>query len=239
MNQVLLLWELQQNQSELEKIGKKLQEIKKEDKLENIKLGLKQLEYDLTTNKTHLEMKKIEVKRSEKKHKQIEDNLKLVTSKLYDGSISNIKQLTQLQEEETSLRKQCTELENKIYEDMEKIEEYINNIEIKQVEFDKLNKSVAVLQKKYTNDTADLYKIYNELLEKIKKVNEKIDPEFLKKYNLIIKRKHKAVVKIKNECCTGCHMNISLSTISKLKKDKAVCYCDNCGRILLYTNKDE
>lgn len=234
MEQVRLLWELQESEQKLSKINKEIKKINMEDQVGNVEVQLKKLEYDLITDKTQLEMKKIEVARSEKKLKQIDEKIKELNQKLYSGVITDNKQLMQMQEEENLLKEKCGELEEKTFAYMEKIEKCTDAIEVKQAEYDKFREDVIMLQEKHIKQTNGLSVQSEQVEEQLKEVYKNIKPDFIKKYEAIKKRKSRAVVKVIKDSCTGCHMNISMSTISKLKKDKEVCYCDNCGRILLY-----
>ncbi|WDV44509.1 C4-type zinc ribbon domain-containing protein [Clostridiaceae bacterium M8S5] len=239
MKQIKLLWEHQEKQHELTKTLKSLKQIKEDDKLENVQVELKQLEYDLITNKTQLEMKKIEIERSERKLKIINDNLGQTTQRLYSGDITDSKELIEIHKEEERLREQCDLIEEEIYLNLEKIDAYDEIIKLKQKEYTRSSENVSFLHREHIDQTTKLKEKCKELRTKLQQLNSKIEPDFIKKYNAISKMKHRAVVKVKNKSCTGCHMNIPLSTISRLKKDEVVCYCDNCGRILLYSKEPE
>jgi predicted nucleic acid-binding Zn-ribbon protein len=61
-----------------------------------------------------------------------------------------------------------------------------------------------------------------------------LNADLLDDYERIFARKNEAVVGLRNDTCTGCHMKISLSTAGEVKAGKSIVHCDNCHRILYF-----
>lgn len=67
----------------------------------------------------------------------------------------------------------------------------------------------------------------------------KVPPDLLDTYQRIFKSKNgKAVVGLESGLCTGCHMKVIKSTVVEVKAEKAIAFCENCGRILYNWTED-
>ncbi|MEX2581134.1 MAG: C4-type zinc ribbon domain-containing protein [Verrucomicrobiales bacterium] len=66
-----------------------------------------------------------------------------------------------------------------------------------------------------------------------------VEETLLDTYRRLFKAKHGlAVVGLVDEICQGCHMKVVKSTVVKVKGDKRVATCENCGRILYWWTDD-
>jgi predicted nucleic acid-binding Zn-ribbon protein len=61
---------------------------------------------------------------------------------------------------------------------------------------------------------------------------EGLDEDLLDTYQRLFLTKGEAVVAVRNEVCSGCHMKITVSTSAKVKAQKSVVHCEQCNRIL-------
>ena len=61
----------------------------------------------------------------------------------------------------------------------------------------------------------------------------KIDEDLLALFERLFKSKGDAVVvALEHEVCTGCHMKVTTQTAHRVKANKEIVSCENCGRIL-------
>jgi len=75
--------------------------------------------------------------------------------------------------------------------------------------------------------------------QKRKEIIGELDPELLKRYTTLKeKRDGIAVVKVKNEGCQGCYVNIPPQLYNEVQKNQEIILCPNCHRILYWENKD-
>jgi len=66
-----------------------------------------------------------------------------------------------------------------------------------------------------------------------------LDPELMKRYTTLKERRNGiAVVKVKNEGCQGCYVNIPPQLYNEVQKNREIIVCPNCHRILYWENKD-
>jgi hypothetical protein len=68
------------------------------------------------------------------------------------------------------------------------------------------------------------------------KLAEDIDEDLLYQYNkLFVNKGGLAVVALEHETCMGCHMKLTTQTAVRVKGGREILNCEQCGRILYYT----
>jgi predicted nucleic acid-binding Zn-ribbon protein len=61
----------------------------------------------------------------------------------------------------------------------------------------------------------------------------KVEEDLLDTYNRLFRSKSdQAVVAFEHDVCTGCHMKLTASTSAKVRAEKQITHCEQCGRIL-------
>ncbi|RKD34716.1 zinc ribbon domain-containing protein [Thermohalobacter berrensis] len=238
MSQLVLLWNLEEQYNNIKKLKEQLDNILNEKETEDLRVKLKQTEYDLTNKKTLLEVNDIKIKRNTHKVEQLNFQLKENEKKLYSGKVSNIDQLSHMQKESERTKEEIQNVENEILELMEDTDNLKKEIEENENKYKSLKKELDETIKKYDILKEELEQKIKEKEKEIKILSGKIEKDLLNKYLKLKEKKGKAIVKISGDRCTGCHMSVPLSIISKLKSKKVIVTCDNCGRILYYEKED-
>ena len=68
------------------------------------------------------------------------------------------------------------------------------------------------------------------------KLTADIDEDLLYQYNKLFANKAGlAVVALEHETCMGCHMKLTTQTAVRVKGNKEILNCEQCGRILYYS----
>jgi len=131
--------------------------------------------------------------------------------------------------------------------DIEKIEDH--EIELME-EAEKFKGLIADADKEYAQTKAHTERQIVEIATKIKaiegqlieleaeraKLAEGIDEDLLYQYNrLFINKGGLAVVALEHETCMGCHMKLTTQTAVRVKGNKEILNCEQCGRILYYS----
>lgn len=62
----------------------------------------------------------------------------------------------------------------------------------------------------------------------------KVEEDLLDRYNRIFANKGEAIVAVEHEVCMGCHMKITPQTVHRVKAEREIVHCEQCGRILFY-----
>ncbi len=96
-----------------------------------------------------------------------------------------------------------------------------------------VNHEVAQLSDRKKNDEAAVADLEKEKAEHIGKVED--DSLLLHYERVLAKKADAAVVPLENGQCKGCHMKVTSATVIKAKADKEVAMCENCGRILYFS----
>jgi predicted nucleic acid-binding Zn-ribbon protein len=111
----------------------------------------------------------------------------------------------------------------------EKIKEYKQRSE----EVDKNNTAQLAYLKKELNSIEDKVKIKQG---ERKNLTVRIDKRLLSTYERVKKgRGDQVIVTIKKRACTGCYKGIPPQKIQEIRKGDLIFTCDNCGRILIWT----
>ncbi|MBV9391950.1 MAG: hypothetical protein JOY96_08680, partial [Verrucomicrobia bacterium] len=66
-------------------------------------------------------------------------------------------------------------------------------------------------------------------------LSQSIDPNLLFRYNrLFLSKGGDAVVPIEHEVCMGCHMKNTTTLVHRVKLEREIVHCEQCGRMLYY-----
>jgi uncharacterized protein len=59
-----------------------------------------------------------------------------------------------------------------------------------------------------------------------------VDEELLDTFNRLFANKNEAVVSLEHGVCMGCHMSVTTQTVVRVKGNREIVHCEQCGRIL-------
>lgn len=237
MGQLELLWHLQNHDRKLKRLKLKLENVEKKEKLNELVLRLKEIEYDITNKKTQHDVNEVKIQRYNIKLEQLTFSLKETEKKLYGGNVKDVRQLTYINKEAQDLKKEIIKIEKEVISLMEDVERL--DIELVNIDetYKKLEHDLQDERKQIELATKQLkLRIVNEN-KTIEKIIPNIEEKLMKEYYLLKERKGKAIAEVSDDKCNGCHMSIPLSILNKLRNTEVITYCDNCGRIL-YFNPD-
>jgi hypothetical protein len=131
--------------------------------------------------------------------------------------------------------------------DIEKIED--REIELME-EAEKMKVTVADAEKQHKQTREHTDRQIAEIAGKVKaieaqlaeleaeraKLSEGVDEDLLYQYNkLFVNKGGLAVVALEHETCMGCHMKLTTQTAVRVKGNREILNCEQCGRILYYS----
>lgn len=237
MNQLKLLWNLQEQDEELDQLSNKLNEIEKGEDIEELELKLQQSEYDISNSKTQMDVYNAKITRHSKKVEELNFKSKEIEEKLYSGEITDLNQIKHMNKEIQSLNQLVEELESEILSFMENFE-YLKE-GLVQLESDQkiYRQELDRSKEARSNNIKELIDIIAEKEGLRTKFMQSIEESLLSEYQSLKASRGRAVIKISDDKCSGCNMNIPLTTVAKLKKNNSINYCDNCDRILLFSKE--
>ena len=152
--------------------------------------------------------------------------------RLYSGSVTNPKELSDLQDEIKSLGRRVESLEEEILEVM-------LEVEVAEEEQSESQTAVDDLEASWANETVDLKQEQNELALRLHHLMESrkahlptVKPDALKQYNNLSQKKGGvAVSKVRVNKCLSCQITNSDQVVKNAKSGNIV-NCAGCGRII-------
>lgn len=234
MNQLDLLWELENQKTVLEKYKKDFHEIRNNKNIEEIiekanslKNNIVELNHRLTTNDLLLK---------DNNKSLIEYNYKIarLRKELYGGIVTDLEQLDYMNKEKDKLKLKIDSLEIDILTLMDQMERM-------ELELVSLEKDLFVIENKLEefkyNKSVNLRKLEDDINKShsnLELLEDKIDLKLLERFNILRNTRQSSVVKVKEGICTGCNMRIPTYQIDIIKSKNEIVYCESCGRILYF-----
>ncbi len=228
------LYELQQIELDIDMLRKRLKEHSVFDEFKKLQNEAADSKKAVELAEGKLNEQRIISKRLEMDMQKVEAQNKAVQASLYDGSVNNAKELSQLEEKGKELSRERDKQEEAVLLSMEVVEE--------------LELSFETAKKKYKNKVLKLKELQNygnkeiqhlkdEIMshqEKRDTLSQKISKELLEDYKS--KRRMfsgRPLALLIGDICGVCRVSISSRTKNLLCNPEAVVVCDNCGRILI------
>ncbi len=163
--------------------------------------------------------------------KNKENELKKINKDLYSGLIKDIKLLESMKNKEMNLEELKEKIEQSLIDNMDLIESFNTKIQKCKTKSIELKKSIENLEKKISQKIEEYTNELSINLDQIERLRSEINNEDLIKYD-DIKSKHKnALVKVENNICGGCNVELFMNKISKLDHNEII-ECENCGRLM-------
>ena len=74
----------------------------------------------------------------------------------------------------------------------------------------------------------------SELESSRARFTEGLDEDLLDVYQRLFQNKGEAVVGLRHDVCSGCHMKVTASTSSQVRTKRSIVHCEQCNRILYF-----
>jgi len=217
---------------------KKIRTLKQE--LKAAPLERKELDAKLATATAQLEAAKQKSKELEVEKKNLE-----LSAQSKRDSIAKFRN----QQFQTRKNEEFQALTNEIkrYEgDIQGIEDHELEV-MEQIEQSKI--ALAASEKEFAQSKAQIAQQVADLDSKAKalqgQLNEietdraelaaNVEEDLLDRYTRIFHNKGEAVVAVEHGVCMGCHMSLTPQTVHRVKAEKEIVHCEQCSRILFYT----
>lgn len=230
MNQRTFLYQLQLLDNQIEKNNKRLNEIEEiiADEKEIIEARSKLEQVEKSYNQLNKKFNKISDEAS-----LLSEKIKKSQTSLYDGSVTNHKELQDINTEIASLSKRHTILDEELLELLMAMETAENKAKEAKEQFDlkvkeKNDKTNLLLSEK----TTLLKENQKVQIEKEPVINQ-IDDAYLQIYNKLQRTKNKiAIAPILDGACSICGNILTPMEIQKAKSSQDDIYCPVCKRFL-------
>lgn len=232
MSQVFKLFRLQQIDSQLDRSRLRLQEI--ERKLEDNSLLLAiQTEVQEAEEKYQEALNRLRSleQQSGAQRAKIEE----VESALYGGKIKNPKELQDLQNESSALKRYLTVLEDRQLEAMIKLEETEALLDASKQKYSKALALFELNRSKLSLERESLIKDITRQESERAAICESIPIDYSELYEqLRIQRGGIAVARIVDRTCSACGSTLSAALFSLAQNPNSITRCSTCSRILYF-----
>ena len=174
-------------------------------------------------------------RRLEDEIESIGEKRKQVEATLYSGSVSNARELQDLQEESEALGRRITHLEDRDLELMEKLEPVDAELEV-------LNRTRTAEQERLdaagvrlTTAEAELQVELDRVSAERDEVVQKVPAELLSQYEKLRSGLGGiGVARLVGSQCGGCHLTLSAMEVARIRKNRdEITNCEECGRLLV------
>lgn len=162
------------------------------------------------------------------------EQIAILGKKLYDGSITNVKEMNSNSKKLESLKNTVKKAEDEILTSMERQDELRSKLEEMSAE---LNNKAEDYRGKHSGLLANQQRV-RQLIARIplirQKMLDKLDVETWQRYMDMKKRFNDPLARVEKATCMGCRMGITFNELRLLKQGEDIVYCSNCGRMLYW-----
>ena len=176
-----------------------------------------------------------DLKDTELKLEGVETKRKNYQQKLYQGTVTNAKELTNIEKEIEALGRQRSDLDGKVLELMEQVEQAqaVNTVAEAEAHRAEGHRTdvVASFRSRFEALGLEQTELTRQRQEAAAQVEDKA---MLKRYEDIrAKSAGVGIAKIDGNACGGCHMTLPATLIKAVREGAQAQTCENCGRMLL------
>lgn len=158
--------------------------------------------------------------------------LREVEGKLYGGKVTNIKELSSLQEEFDQLKSKLKQKDDRVLEVMGEIDVAQKSLKAQEQKFKDVETHWRQEQKKLTQDSSMLGGVIAQLDKKRVAMTAEIAASHLKVYEgLRGAMQGKVVAKMEQGKCQGCRLSLSIDELKRVRGSGLV-QCSSCHRIM-------
>ena len=229
-NSTFHLYQLQKIDSRIDLLNKRLGEI---SAIRNNNAERKNLESNLNSIKKSVSLLKKSYTDLEEKVNTKKMKIEQSEASLYGGTITNPKELQDLQKEIQSIRQTISSLEDDQLQKLIEIEavekQESEGLEELSILDEKLSRVYSSLSNEEKEINAELAKLENERNASLPQISN----EFISIYSkLRNSKKGIAIASIEDNCCTACGSTLTPSECQNAKSPSVIVNCPSCGRIL-------
>jgi uncharacterized protein len=230
MKRTLTLYQLQQLETDLEKTAQRKKEI-------HAAIGesteLKRARKAAAETETAVASRRVVSRDIDLEVRGVIQRIQANEQRLYSGSVTNPKELANLQDDTLALKRYQEKKEQELLEAMVAEEEA-------EAAADQAKKRLTAVETKWAKKQAALSAELEEVEARLVELNEgreeltaRVEDEDLQTYqNLRRKKGGLAVALVENGICQGCRMPPPTSQLQQATTGTSLVFCSNCGRIL-------
>ncbi len=146
---------------------------------------------------------------------------------------------TRKNEEFQALNNEITRYEGDIRTIEDRELEFMDEAEKAKAQVAAADQQAKVTKSQVERQLADITAKLGVLAAKLQEVQTEraalavgLDEDLLETFDSLFAGKGEAVVPLEHETCMGCHMKVTTQTVVKVKGNREIVHCEQCGRIL-------
>jgi len=230
MNRAQLLYRLQTIDLEISSKRRRLEEVeaglKESEELRQARRTLQQAEDELNRWRTTLRDLELDTK-------SLAAKISGVEAILYSGRVTNPKELANLQNEISYLKRRKSELEDKQLEAMVEVEECEAEVGSKKANLARIHAEWNHAQAQLTEEQNELKERLTYLKKERTQLEKMIGAEDLALYGELCMRKDgQAVALLRGGICQACRVALPTSQVQQARLGNSLSFCSSCQRIL-------
>ena len=164
---------------------------------------------------------------------RVQTDLRQTDERLYGGTVTNARQLEDLQAKSQSLRRWEAKLEDDLLEAMVAREEAVEAAVAAAAHLKNITEEREALCHSLVTERAKLQERGNSLLKEAQHVKEKIPPAVLDSYHYLTSRTGGVpVARLEGDVCSMCGVGVLKPTQRKIKNGEEA-FCDGCRRLIV------
>lgn len=195
---------------------------------------LKQLRAECESARVRVLERRLEHSKLEAEVAALRERIEKIESRLYSGAITNMRELTALEEEHTITKRSLARSDESVVPSRIASEDA-------RARHEELVQSLAESEQAWATTKSELWKEAETVSKDCQELEterlgaaEGIDESDLALYVSLLPRKSGvAVARVERGICQGCRIKLPMREMSKLKNSDKLVVCANCGRILL------
>lgn len=229
--QILLLWELQQHDSKVDEIDKRISEVPGKRSSIDGKLAL----MDAEKKQKEDEIVAISKEKTEREAEiaSQDEKIKLVEARL--GNIRSPKDYEDMRKNLEKARRANKAREDNVLELMSKMEALQASLDEYMQGFDSDRAGIAEGLKVFEEEERRLASERETLVSERSEYSTKVDQALLDRYEMLrSKMRGVAVSMARNMSCEGCFMSLRPQVFNLVIRDEEIQYCPSCHRFLVF-----
>ncbi len=226
-----ILCQIQQIDLELKALQKQTNDIPL--RISRWKNELETNQKEIAKTKKEIEKLTVEVKEKELEVESNQETLKKYNAQLY--IVKTNKEYLSLLHEIEEIKRKNSHIEDNILQLMENIDSNEKFLKEKKQKLEKLEEEFNKKEKEETEKEKNLNEKLAQKKNERQTVTANTDQSLLAKYERISKSKDGlAIVSLVDNCCGGCHLEITRQTRNEIKFGSKTITCEGCGRIIYW-----
>lgn len=196
--------------------------------------GIPDLKKALERSKVRELELKVEAARNESEGAALREKVKQLEERLYSGSITNVRELTAIETEHNTARREFARVDEAIGPSKLAAEEAQQAHERLKAELEEREKNWTTRRKELLKERSKIGAEYKKIGAERESATTGIPAPDLETYNALLPRMNGvAVVRVDRGVCQGCRVRLPVGEISRMQNAEGLVNCSSCGRILL------